>query len=361
MNFSDSERIAAFLETAGFRPANDLVTADLAVFNTCGVRQTAEDRVYGQIHNLRLKNPTNLVVLTGCLAQRSDVQRKLKEKVNVFLSIHDFFSKFFLIKKELTKKEARTTLIIQKKKQAEKKESSNNYFQITPKYKYHNQVFVPIMTGCNNFCSYCAVPYARGREWSRSAKDIFQEIGKLSQTNCREVLLLGQNVNSYRDISRQPALNFPVLLGQLAEKFPLINFRFLTSHPKDFSNDLIKVIARHQNIPKEIHLPLQSGSNKVLKDMNRPYTQAHYLNLVEKIKEAIPAVQLTTDIIVGFPTETEKEFSETVKVFQTVNFQDAFINKYSPRPGTVAEKFGDPIPWQEKKRREKILKALLST
>jgi tRNA-2-methylthio-N6-dimethylallyladenosine synthase len=353
MNFSDSERIMSFLEQKGFAPAMSLEKADLAIFNTCGVRQTAENRVYGQVHNLRLKNSSNLIVITGCLAHRTDVQQKLQKKADLFLSIREFFNQFHLIERKIT--------TVNKTVSPKPLHffSDNNYFEITPKYKHPDQAFVPIMTGCNNFCSYCVVPYARGPEWSRPVEDIFQEIKCLYQRNCQEVLLLGQNVNSYQDSSCQPTTNFPSLLNRLAKEFPTVTFRFLTSHPKDFSDKLIRVIARHQNIPKEIHLPIQAGSDKVLKDMNRPYTQLHYLKLVAKIKKAIPAVRLTTDVIVGFPTETEKDFLETVKVFQVVNFYEAFINKYSPRPGTAAEKLGDPVSWEEKKRREKILRALL--
>jgi tRNA-2-methylthio-N6-dimethylallyladenosine synthase len=245
------------------------------------------------------------------------------------------------------------------------------------------------MTGCDNFCSYCVVPYARGREISRPANNIIKEIESLVKNGCKEVMLLGQNVNSYKfpiknwklknlkliatalagsrcggkncklKIENYDTLDFPILLDILASSYPKINFSFLTSHPKDFSDDLIKVIAKNKKISREIHLPVQSGSDKILKLMNRPYTQKKYLNLIAKIKKVIPDATFTTDVIVGFPGETKKDFADTVKVFKKVKYNEAYVNKYSPRSGTAAWKLGDPISWEEKKRREKILRKLI--
>jgi tRNA-2-methylthio-N6-dimethylallyladenosine synthase len=340
--------------------------ANLIIVNTCAVRKTAEDRVTGNLKNYKEKNPQSQVVLTGCMAHREDVQKNLSKYVDVFVSIEDVWNK------------------LEKIIGFSQNSFTENYLQITPKYKHEDFAFVPIMTGCNNFCSYCVVPYARGREWSRSPEDIFNEIEKLNDKGVKEVLLLGQNVNSYRwkiknqkskikmtnqsskriekttnyqlPITNCKNVNFPTLLNLLAKSFSAINFKFLTSHPKDLSDELIEVVAENENIPNEIHLPLQSGSDKVLKDMNRPYTQEHYLNLIEKIRNKIPDAIITTDVIVGFPTETENDFQETLKVFKAVKFDDAFINKYSPRPQTAAQKLGNPISWSEKKRREKELK-----
>jgi tRNA-2-methylthio-N6-dimethylallyladenosine synthase len=217
------------------------------------------------------------------------------------------------------------------------------------------------MTGCNNFCSYCIVPYARGREWSRPFKEIEKEISELNNSNKntdgrrykrRYVTLLGQNVNSYS----HSKITFPILLNTLAQKFSNIKFKFLTSHPKDYSDELIEVIANNKNISREIHLPIQSGSDKILKAMNRPYTQKHYLNLIKKTQEKIPEVKFSTDVIVGFPGESQKDFQETVKVFQKIPFFEAYINKYSPRPGTASFKLEDDVSWEEKKRREKELR-----
>jgi tRNA-2-methylthio-N6-dimethylallyladenosine synthase len=341
MNFSDSERMTSFLEGFGLKAADNIDQAGLVVLNTCGVRQSAEDRVFGAVHNLRKKNKDVLVIVTGCVAHRKDVQRKMKNKVDLFVRTKEFFQ---LDLGDVLNLSAST-------------DACEDYFEIPPKYKKKATALVPIMTGCNNFCSYCVVPYARGREKSRSKKEIFDEVGGLNKKGCKEVLLLGQNVNSYE--SRERVVKFPELLNSLAQAHPNIKFRFLTSHPKDFSDELIRVVAENDNVPNEIHLPVQSGSDAVLKDMNRPYTQKHYLELIEKIKKNIPDVKITTDVIIGFPTETEKEFKETVKVFEKVGFTDAYINKYSPREETAALKLGNPISWEEKKRREKILRDLV--
>lgn len=347
MNVSDSERIAAFLEKQGFVPAKKIETANLVVFNTCGVKQAAENRAYGMIHALRVRNKDlrfKVIVLTGCLAGRDDVKKRLAKKIDLFTDIKTFPKNI--------EKLLKSRFINHKSSETK---CANNYLSIQPIYSNSYQAYVPIMTGCNNFCSYCVVPYARGREISRRKKDILSEIESLAKKKYKEIVLLGQNVNSYRD----KKTNFPKLLDSLAKKFPKINFKFLTSHPKDFSEELMKVITKNKNISREIHLPIQSGSNKILKAMNRPYTQKHYLDLIKKARKIIPEVSFTTDIIVGFPGETEKDFQESVKVFRKVKFNEAYINKYSPRPGTAAYCLSDPISQEEKKRREKILRKII--
>jgi tRNA-2-methylthio-N6-dimethylallyladenosine synthase len=378
MNVSDSERIAGFLEARKFKLADDIKKADLVVFNTCGVRQMAEDRVYGQIHNLKKQGTRskkqNLIILTGCLANRKDVQRRLKDKVDLFFPINDF-KKFenWLIENLLkiacpTVPAAGRRVNCKLKIPAQKNNLPIcNYLSIKPKYSNIRTAYVPVMTGCNNFCSYCVVPYARGREISRPAEEIIKEIKNLAKKGCKEIILLGQNVNSYRFIDKSSSadeadkspINFPILLNLLAKSYSITHFKFLTSHPKDFSNDLINVIARNKNISREIHLPIQSGSDKILKLMNRPYTQKKYLGLIQKIKKNIPEAIFTTDVIVGFPGETKKDFAETCKIFKYVKYNEAYINKYSPRPGTAALNLGDPIAWEEKKRREKILREII--
>lgn len=388
MNHSDSERIAGFLELQPrpspllgkereFVLAKDIDQADLVIFNTCGVRQTAEDRVYGQIHNLRKTRSTKhaTIILTGCLADRKDVQRRLKDKVDLFCETKNVESIMYYVSSIKYKKIHDTSYIIH-----DTSKLNCDYLKIRPKYSNKFSAYIPIMTGCNNFCSYCVVPYARGREVSRPAEDIVREIANLSKKGCEEITLLGQNVNSYnyvnsnsklviRDNQKNPnyklpiancaKINFPILLNLLSGFYPKINFKFLTSHPKDFSPELIKVITQNKNISREIHLPVQAGSNKILKLMNRPYTQKKYLALIGKIKKKIPNATFTTDIIVGFPGETEKDFSQSVKVFKKVRYSEAYINKYSPRPGTAAWKMGNPISWKEKKRREKILRSFI--
>ncbi|MDQ1284328.1 MAG: tRNA ((37)-C2)-methylthiotransferase MiaB [Patescibacteria group bacterium] len=388
MNVSDSERIAGFLEARGLKPAKDITKSDFVIFNTCGVRQTAEDRVYGLVHNLVTHSPVKslrdngagvergtkkpAIIVTGCLANRKDVQRKLKDKVDLFCEIRDVESIMYYVSSMQNKKIHNTSYIIHATS-----ELGCNYLNISPKYTNTRTAYIPIMTGCNNFCSYCVVPYARGREVSRSAEDIIAEIDNLTEKKYKEVILLGQNVNSYNHNIKNSEIenlkliencklkienyntalfNFPVLLEILANSYPKINFKFLTSHPKDFSNELINIIAKNRNINREIHLPVQAGSDKILKAMNRPYTQRKYLALIEKIKKKIPDASFTTDVIVGFPGETEKDFQETVKVFEKVKYNEAYINKYSPRPGTAAFSLGDSISWDEKKRREKVLR-----
>ena len=354
MNYSDSERIASLLEKNKLKPVSDINKADLVIFNTCGVRQTAEDRVYGQVHNVRKNNPRAKIILTGCLANRKDVQRRLKNKVDLFVEIKDF-KKIFL-SSPFARLPARQG----------KGEKQNNYLSIKPKYTSNSQAYIPIMTGCNNFCTYCVVPYARGREISRPTGDIIKEVRSLAKKRYKEITLLGQNVNSYNspiDANGKRInanVDFAELLNKLAKNFPKINFKFLTSHPKDFSGKLMDTIAKNNNISRKIHLPVQSGSDKILKAMNRPYTQKYYLDLIEKIRKKIPVASFTTDIIVGFPGESEKDFQETVKIFKKINFSNAYINKYSPRPNTAAFPLGDPISWAEKKRREKVLRKLVN-
>ena len=257
MNFSDSERISTVLEKNNISPTKKIEDADFVIFNTCGVRETAEDRVFGQIHNLRKKNPDCAIVVTGCLSEKEDVQKKLKEKADFFLPIKEI--------KNLPK------LLINK----QKKEILEDYLSITPKYEKKDSAFVPIMTGCNNFCSYCVVPYARGIEKSRPMSSIFKEIEELNEKTCREIILLGQNVNSYvhevvdakketdnfsKKISNK--ITFPFLLDFLANTFSSIQFNFLTSHPKDFSDELIDVIARNKNISKKFTYQFSQEATK---------------------------------------------------------------------------------------------------
>lgn len=392
MNESDSERIAGFLEMHKIKPSKDVNNADLIIFNTCGVRQSAENRVYGLVHNIRKQESVNsrqkrkIIILTGCLADRKDVRRRLENKVDLFCSIKDFPDKIIPLltrhpeRRSLNRREGSTKkyhsctqLVDSSSGLHGRPQNDGSYLNISPKYKSSHSAYVPIMTGCNNFCSYCVVPYARGRETSRPAEDILEEINSLAKNGCKEITLLGQNVNSYKfQISNSKfqinlksqspkikTVTFPVLLDLLAKSYPKTYFKFLTSHPKDFSDELIKIIAKNKNINREIHLPFQAGSDKILRAMNRPYTQKHYLNLIEKIKKAIPRAGFTTDVIVGFPGETKKDFLESVKIFKKIKFNEAYINKYSPRPGTVAWKMKDNIPLEEKKRREKVLRSLI--
>jgi tRNA-2-methylthio-N6-dimethylallyladenosine synthase len=367
MNHSDSERIAGFLDSHGLQEASEIKKAQLVIFNTCGVRQMAEDRVYGQIHNIRKQESDNneqekrkIIILTGCLANRGDVQKRLKNKVNLFCEIKDFPEK---IKKILTchpgldPGSSHQYFEMLKRVQHD----TCDYLKITPKYSNPHTAYVPIMTGCNNFCAYCVVPYARGREVSRSHKEIIKEIRALVKKGYKEIMLLGQNVNSYH----YKEIDFPKIL-RLVEKIPgKFWIGFMSSHPKDYSDELIETITSSKKICECIHLPLQAGSDKILAKMNRKYTAEHYLKLARKIKAAFKKnkpeelYSLTTDIIVGFPSETKKDFLESAEIMKKVKYDMVFFGQFSPRPGTVAFKMKDNVTKTEKARRENYLNEIL--
>lgn len=311
MNKSDSERIASKLESQGNKPVKKIELADLVVINICSVRQSAIDRVYSKVRQIRLKNPKVKIILTGCILEKD--KQKLQEQVDDVWQIVD----------------SKTKANCQSQKHA----------------------LVPIMTGCDNFCSYCVVPYTRGREQSRPAQEIIKEVRNLVKQGYKEITLLGQNVNSYRSKS----YGFPKLLKVLNNISGNFQIKFLTSHPKDMSDELIKIIAQGEKIAKEIHLPVQSGDNQILKKMNRGYTVNQYKKLIKKIRKKIPKVKISTDIIVGFPGETKKQFANTVKLVQEIGFCQIYTAAYSPRPGTAAFKLKDDVPSDEKKRRKRIL------
>ncbi len=320
MNESDSQRIASFLEQQNYRTTDKMENADLIVITACSVRQSAIDRVFGL--NRKFRQLKAKKILTGCVI-KTDKPKFLK-----------FFDEVLSIDELLGK----------------------NYLELQPKNSNIKSAYVPIMTGCNNFCTYCAVPYTRGREVSRPAKNIITEIVKLIKNGCKEIILLGQNVNSYKG----DKINFPKLLKRISDIKGDFTIKFLTSHPKDFSEELIDVIAGSPKISREIHLPVQSGDNNILEKMNRKYTREHYINLIKKIKNKIPDVRFTTDVIVGFPGETKKQFENTVKLFKEINFDLAYINKYSTRQGTAAAKLEDNVSLIEKKRRWEVLEKLVN-
>ncbi len=319
MNKSDSERIAYQLEEEGYRPVPNMDQADLVIINACSIRQSAVNRVYSQvktISKLKKKNPKLKIILTGCLLA--------KDKKQLFPQVNDIWQQ--------------PTLNIKAKRSSQ------------------TEAFVPIMTGCNNFCSYCVVPYTRGREYSRSAKEIIAEIKDLAKNNYQEITLLGQNVNSYQAGAK---MDFPKLLKRIIDLPGNFKIKFLTSHPKDMSDELIKLIAQSDRIAKEIHLPVQSGSNQILKRMNRGYTVSNYRNLIKKIRQQIPQIKISTDIIVGFPGESKKNFQETVKLAKEIGFSQIYVAAYSPRFGTAAFKIKDDVHSDEKKRRKKIIMSLI--
>lgn len=349
-NKLDSEKITALLENLGYKPAQKLTDTDLIIINTCSVRQSAEDRIFGLLTNLeKLKkiNPRLVIGITGCMANLNP--KKLSKKVDLIFDIRKLNDLVDKIKKTLEQKNTRT------KKQ---KNLKIKYLKISPKRSSAFHAYISIMSGCNNFCSYCVVPYTRGRETSRPSKEIIKEVQKLINQGYKAVTLIGQNINSYgRDLKEK--INFPKLLKHI-ESIPG-NFWiwFITSHPKDMSNELIETIASSKKICPYIHLPVQAGSNKILKTMNRGYTKEKYIELVKKIRKKIPICSISTDTIVGFPGETKKDFEQTCKLFNNIKFDMAYIAEYSKRPKTRAFKLEDNVPLCEKTKRKIILDKIL--
>lgn len=298
--------------------------AQIVIVLSCAVRQTAVNRIFGKIETWKDKK----IIISGCVLDRD--KRTLERKGATVIKWDDTG----LLAKTLG---------------------------ITPIDKFKNMLnrgnaassYVPIMTGCNNFCAYCAVPYTRGKETSRNADDVIREVKNLVSKGSKEIMLLGQNVNSYK-------FGFVKLLTDLDNLDGDFIISFTSNHPKDMSRGIVEAVSTLPKIKKEIHLPLQSGSDKILKAMSRPYTRAKYLKIVNMIKSVDPKIQITTDVIVGFPGETEADFQKTVEVFKKVKYHQAYINKYSPRPGTAAFALGDPIPWSEKQRRWHILNQCLN-
>ncbi|MBU4000371.1 MiaB/RimO family radical SAM methylthiotransferase [Patescibacteria group bacterium] len=440
MNKSDSERIAAILDSIGCMPAASQKEAGLLLVNSCSVRQSAINRIYGVLKNLKSASTADLpkrreikTILTGCILE-SD-KKKFANKFDLIIDI-----------KELTKNPQKLIESLNISNEEFKAFDYTDYFKINPQYRSNFSAYIPIMTGCNNFCSYCAVPYTRGREMSRLAEEIMAEVKRLVKKKYKEITLLGQNVNSYISqipnnnpeyseqitnksffsviasfpSSRRKAwqslnshttqkiasvvslprndkknqlpiknkqINFPELLKQINDIPGDFWIRFLTSHPKDISDELIETMAKYEKVCEYIHLPIQSGDDEILRKMNRRYNSTHYLKLIKKIRQVYdledletkfpsgnlvsksaknspskiwhPPVAISTDIIVGFPGETKKQFENTAKIMEKVKFDMAYLAEYSPRPGTSAAKLKDNVPILEKKRRKKILNDIL--
>ena len=332
MNARDSEKLEGILEQAGYHKTDEEEQADFVIYNTCTVRENANLRVYGRLgylHSLRKKNPELKIALCGCMMQEEEVVAKIKKSyrfVNLIFGTHNLYKFAELLYGML----CADRMIVDTWK-----DTKEIVEELPVDRKYSFKSGVNIMFGCNNFCSYCIVPYVRGREKSRQPEDIIREIRHLVADGVVEVMLLGQNVNSYGKNLETP-VSFAALLEQVAQIDGLKRIRFMTSHPKDLSDELIDVMARYPKICRHIHLPLQSGSSRVLKVMNRRYTKEQYLALTEKIRQAIPDISLTTDIIVGFPGETEEDFKETLDVVRRVRYDSAFTFIYSRRTGTPA-------------------------
>ena len=332
MNARDSEKLTGVLREAGYEIIDEETEADFVIYNTCTVRDNANQKVYGHLGLLKSrvkKNPNLRIALCGCMMQEASVIETIREKykfVNLVFGTHNIFKFPELLYRMLTSDSQIIDIW----------EDTDQIVEDLPvDRKYSFKSGINIMFGCNNFCSYCIVPYVRGRERSREPKEIIREIEKLVNEGVIEVMLLGQNVNSYGKNLDNP-MSFAKLLKEIEKIEGLKRIRFMTSHPKDLSDDLIEVMAKSEKICRHIHLPLQSGSDRVLKEMNRRYTKEQYLSLVEKIKKAIPDVAVTTDIIVGFPGETAADVDDTIDVIRKVHYDNAFTFIYSKRTGTPA-------------------------
>lgn len=353
MNVRDSEIIAGMLDAVGMKSTEDRSEADLILFNTCCVRDHAEKRLLGNIGALRpLKEakPGLVIGVCGCMMQQKEVAEKLYRRfpfVDIIFGTHMLDRLPDMLKTVFS---GERVLAV-----------SADDIHITEGLPSHrpggSSAFVNIMYGCNNYCTYCIVPYVRGPERSRTPASILDEIRSLAASGYSEITLLGQNVNSY-GLDRKDDTTFPELLKQVSEVDGIRRIRFMTSHPKDLSDELIRAIATLPNVCHHVHLPVQSGSNSILRRMNRKYTREQYLAIVKKLHEAIPDVELTTDIIVGFPGETEEDFLETMSLVADVGYAAAFTFKYSPRQGTSAAKMSEQISEKEKQDRLQRLNAL---
>ena len=359
MNARDSEKLVGVLSRVGYE-ITDSENADFVIFNTCTVRDNANQKVYGRLGELngcKRKNPEMKIALCGCMMQEPAVIEKLKKSypfINLIFGTHNIFKFAELLYTVHENDDNRMIIDIWP-------DTDKIVEDLPVERKYPFKSGVNIMFGCNNFCSYCIVPYVRGRERSREPKDIIREIEKLVQDGVVEVMLLGQNVNSYGKNLDDP-MTFAQLLREVEKIEGLRRIRFMTSHPKDLSDELIQVMKGSQKICRHLHLPLQSGSTEILTRMNRRYTKEQYVELAMKIRREIPDIAITTDIIVGFPGETEADLEETLDVVRTVKYDNAFTFIYSKRTGTPAAAMEDQVPEEQvKKGFNRLLKLVQDT
>ncbi len=353
MNARDSEKLTGILRAAGFQETDTEQQADFVIYNTCTVRENANNKVYGRLgrlQNLKKKHPGMRIALCGCMMQEPEVVERLRKSypfVSLVFGTHNLYKFAELLARTLESDQMVVDVW---------QEGDRIVEQLPVERKYAFKSGVNIMFGCNNFCSYCIVPYVRGREKSREPEEILGEIKSLVADGVVEIMLLGQNVNSYGKTLKHP-VTFARLLREVAKTEGLERIRFMTSHPKDLSGDLIEVMRQVPKICRHLHLPLQSGSSGILKAMNRHYDKETYLKLVDQVRTAMPDIALTTDIIVGFPGETEEDFLETMDVVQKVEFDSAFTFIYSRRTGTPAASLADQVPEDVVKERfERLLK-----
>ena len=370
LNENDSEKICGMLEEMGYEKTDDINEANLAIFNTCCVRENAEERLFGKVGELKnLKEKNNLIIaIGGCMMQEEHILEKIKKSFNY---VDIVFGTHTLHK---LPEDLYSVLKNQKRIQDVIDIEGNVYEELPIKRESKTQGSVTIMYGCNNFCSYCIVPYVRGRERSRKPKDIIKEVEELAKQGYKEIMLLGQNVNSYlrseMEAIKQGKLidedgdykeidSFAKLLMKINEIEGVERIRFVSPHPKDFTDDVIEAIAKCDKVCKFVHLPLQSGSTKMLKVMNRKYTKEQYLELVEKMKKRIPNIKFSTDIIVGFAGETEEDFEDTLDVVKKVGYEQVFMFIYSRRAGTPGDKMPNQVPEEIKHKRFDRLKELV--
>ena len=366
LNENDSEKLCGMLEQMGYEKTENYEEADIALFNTCCVRENAEDKLFGKLGELKkLKEKKGIIIaIGGCMMQEKHITDKIKQSypfVDILFGTHTLHK----FPEDLYK-------ALQEKRKIEDIIDIDGEIHEGLPIKRNSKIkaSVTIMNGCNNFCSYCIVPYVRGRERSRQAKDIINEVEELAKQGYKEITLLGQNVNSYLRVEREKQIpfeeyqgvhSFATLLQAINKIDGIQRIRFVSPHPKDFTDDVIQAIASCNKVCKLVHLPLQSGNTKVLKEMNRKYTKEQYLNLVEKMKNRIPNLTLSTDIIVGFPGETDEEFEDTLDVVRKVNFEQVYMFIYSRRVGTPGDKMQNQIPEEQKHKRFNQLKALVES
>ena len=364
MNSHDSEKLKGIMDEIGYEEVDD-EAADFVIFNTCTIRENANQKLYGHlghVKTLKNKNKDMIVCLCGCMMQEPHVIETLKQKykfVNIIFGTHNIYKLAELIYSYLETGKQTIEVLDETKQTVE---------QLPRKRKYTFKSGVNIMYGCNNFCTYCIVPYVRGREQSRKKEEILAEVEALAKQGISEVMLLGQNVNSYGNIyeykdgkivevDEKDRVTFPQLLTEVCKIDGIKRVRFMTSHPKDLSDELIEVMAEEPKICKHLHLPVQSGSTNILTRMNRRYTKEQYLALVDRIRAKMPNISLTTDIIVGFPGETEEDFEDTLDIIRKVKYDQAFTFIYSKRTGTPAATMEDQVPEEVVKDRfDRLLK-----
>ena len=352
LNENDSEKIAGLLENMGYNKCDDLKEADIIIFNTCCVRENAEERLFGKVGEVKkLKEEKNVILaIGGCMMQEKGMVEKLKKSyhyIDIVFGTHTLQN----LPEDIYK------VIINNEKVKDVIDIDGEVYEGLPIKRNDNyRASVTIMYGCNNFCTYCIVPYVRGRERSREPERILEEVKQLADEGYKEITLLGQNVNSYK--GNDKIKNFADLLNEVCKIDGIERVKFISPHPKDFTDDVIDAIANNDKIARLIHLPLQSGNSKVLKEMNRNYTKEQFLTLVDKMRARIPNIEFSTDIIVGFPGETDEEFEDTLDVARKVNFEQIFMFIYSVREGTIAARREDQVPEDIKHVRFDKLKEL---